>query len=348
MTQVKKIHIGIVCDQFGNFNRGGAEVQVDNTVNALNKIEGITTEIINSQTTNLERFDIIHFFKSSISYYFNTELLKKKGIPYVISTIFYPENGYSEIFKYKFLHNFPVINKLSVTKLLYGVWENATILFPNTDKELKFLRDIGVKTSARIIPNGLNLDEMNLANENAFYNTYPFLKDRKFVLNVGRIDRRKNQKRLVLACKELDLPVVLIGNNLDKASFDEIQEINYEKMYYLGTVFDKRILFGAYKACSVFCLPSTMETPGIAAMEAAYFDKPIVITKYGGTEYYFKDKAYYVDWRSIEEIKKGIDIMIKKKSVDTQELMGQYSWDKIAEMYVEEYTKIMNSKCHTI
>ncbi len=67
MTQVKKIHIGIVCDQFGNFNRGGAEVQVDNTVNALNKIEGITTEIINSQTTNLERFDIIHFFKSSIS-----------------------------------------------------------------------------------------------------------------------------------------------------------------------------------------------------------------------------------------------------------------------------------------
>ncbi|WP_291125008.1 glycosyltransferase family 4 protein [Flavobacterium sp. UBA6031] len=341
MKITRKIHIGIVCDQFGNFDRGGAEVQIDNTVNALNKIDGITTEIITSQTKDIDRFDLIHFFKSSISYYFFIKLIKKRGIPYVLSTIIYPENIFFETIKYKFLHYCPIINKLSVVKLLYAFWENASMLFPNTDKELEFLRSIGVKTNAKIIPNGLNLLEMNEGDENAFYDAYPSLKGKRFVLNVARIDKRKNQRRLVLACKELDVPVVLIGNNLDKESFEEIKKINYSKLYYLGAIFDKRILFGAFKACSVFCLPSTMETPGIAAMEAAYFNKPLVITKFGGTQYYFKDKAYYVDWRSVDEIKKGIDTMIKNTFVETRKLMEQFSWDKIAEMYVDEYLKIL-------
>lgn len=341
MELIKKIHVGIVCDQFGNLDRGGAEVQVDNTLNALNKIGGITTEIISSQTKGLERFDIIHFFKSSISYYPFANLLKRKNIPYVVSPIIFPENGLLDVLKYNFLHLTPFLNKISVVKLQYFLWENATMLFPNTDKELNFLRTIGVKNQAKIIPNGLNLAEMELSDENVFFENYSFLRNQQFFLNVGRIDRRKNQKRLILACKELDVPVVLIGNISDKQFFDEINEINYPKMYYLGPIFDKKILFGAYQACSVFCLPSTMETPGIAAMEAAYFNKPVVITKFGGTEYYFKDKAYYVDWHSKEEIKKGINTMLSKKTIDTKELMQQYSWDKIAEMYLNNYLKIL-------
>lgn len=338
---MKKIHIGIVCDQFGNFDRGGAEVQIDNTIAALNKIEGVTTEIVSYPTSGIDRFDLFHFFKSSISYFFYANLLKKKGIPYVVSTVVFPETK-AEVLKFKFLHYIPLVNKLSAVKLLYGLWNNASMLFPNTDKELDFLRDIGVKTPATIIPNGLNLSEMEIGCEKSFYDAYPFLIGQKFVLNVARIDKRKNQKRLVQACMELDLPVVLIGNNLDKDSYKEIQNLNYEKLYYLGVVYDKKILFGAYKACSVFCLPSTMETPGIAAMEAAYFNKPIVITKFGGTQYYFKDKVYYVDWRSVDEIKKGINTMFYKENVDSHAIIEQYSWDNIAKLYVEEYLKIIN------
>lgn len=338
---MRNIHIGIICDLFGNFDRGGAEVQIDNTLKALNRVEGITTEIITPETTDINRFDLIHFFKSSITYYFFAEFLKKRKVPYVVSTIIYPENGISEILKYKLFHYTPLINKISSLKLLYYVWNNAARLFPNTDEELVFLREIGVKTSAKIIPNGLDLSEMGIGDENFFYEEYPFLRGKKFVLNVGRIDRRKNQKRLVRACKELDIPVVLIGNNIDKSSFEEVKEIGYSKMYYLGPIFDKKILYGAYRACSVFCLPSTMETPGIAAMEAAYFDRPIVITKFGGTKSYFKDNAYYVDWRSTKEIKNGIEFMLKSSSVSTKKLMEQYSWDNIAKLYIDEYQKIL-------
>jgi len=345
MNKTQKIHIGIVAEQFGNFDRGGAEVQLDNTVAALNKIEGITTEIITSETRDIERFDIVHFFKSSFTFHQLVQVLINKKIPYVVSTIIFPENYLFELVKYKILRNTPIIKKISFFKFQYLLWNNASKLYPNTDKELEFLRKINVKTPAIIIPNGLITNEMNsLADEDLFYKTFPFLKGEKFVLNVARIDPRKNQKRLVIACKELDLPLVIIGNNLHNKSFEEIKKINYSKLHYVGTIFDKRILYGAYKACSVFCLPSTMETPGIAAMEAAYFNKPIVITKFGGTQYYFKDKAYYINWRSINEVKKGIETMIKKDSVSTKEMMDQFSWDYIAKMYVNDYFKIINSK----
>ena len=144
------------------------------------------------------------------------------------------------------------------------------------------------------------------------------------------------------ACKELDISLVIIGNKLDPVEFEKIQQLNYNKLYYLGPIYDKSILFGAYKACSVFCLPSTMETPGIAAMEAAYFNKPIVITKYGGTDYYFKDNAYYVDWRKIKDIKKGILTMLDNNSIQTKVPMKQYSWDNIAKMYIKGYRRIIH------
>jgi len=339
---MKDIHIGVVCDQFGNFDRGGAEVQIDNTLEALNRLDGITTEKITSDTTDIGRFDMIHFFKSSIGNYFFMEFLKKRNIPYVISTIIYPENIIFDIIKYNLLHSIPVVKKISSLKFLYYGWENAEMLFPNTSKELEFLRKIGVKTPAKVIPNGLNLSEMGVGDENSFYDQYPYLRNEKFVLNVGRIDQRKNQIRLVWACKELDMTLVLIGNNLDKSSFEEIEKINYSKLHYLGPIFDKKILYGAYKACSVFCLPSTMETPGIAAMEAAYFNKPVVITKYGGTHSYFGNHAFYVDWRSVKEIKQGIEFMLDKPvEFSTRELMEQYSWDKISEMYLYEYQNIL-------
>ena len=110
-------------------------------------------------------------------------------------------------------------------------------------------------------------------------------------------------------------------------------------MLFLGPIYNRKLLFSAYKSCSVFALPSTLETPGIAAMEAAFYNVPIVITRNGGTNLYFEDKAYYVDWRNMQEIKAGIIEMIDKP-VDTKQMISNYSWDNIANMYVEMYKAI--------
>lgn len=156
---------------------------------------------------------------------------------------------------------------------------------------------------------------------------------------MARVERRKNQKLLVQACKELDMPVVVVGKIWDKKYYEEILNIGYKECYFLGPIYNRKLLFSAYKSCSVFALPSTLETPGIAAMEAAFYNVPIVITRNGGTNLYFEDKAYYVDWRNMQEIKAGIIEMIDKP-VDTKQMISNYSWDNIANMYVEMYKAI--------
>ena len=61
------IRLGVICDQFGNLQRGGAEAQVENTIAALQKTGLVSVEYITHETTDLSKFDLIHFFKSIYS-----------------------------------------------------------------------------------------------------------------------------------------------------------------------------------------------------------------------------------------------------------------------------------------
>lgn len=336
------MRIGIICDQLGNLQRGGAEVQLDNTIKALNQLPDIFAEIINYETTNITQFDLIHFFKSNGEYRILADYLRAKKIPYVVSTIIFPEKYWSTVLKYRLIDLVP--NRLKY--LFYPAWQlflwrNASMLFPNTDSEALFLSRVGMDSSIEVIPNGLDEKEMALADKNLFLEKYPQLNDKKFVLNIARIDRRKNQKRLVIACKELGIPVVLVGKVWDECYWEEIRNVNYEKMYYIGPIYDRPILLGAYQCCALYCLPSSMETPGISAMEAAFFNKPVVITKDGGTKFYFKDQVYYVDWKSIRSIKQGIRTMWMQTNVETHDIMMSYTWNTIAKEYKKIYESIL-------
>lgn len=332
------MRIGIICDQLGNLQRGGAEVQLDNTIKALNQLPNVSAEIINYKTTNITQFDLIHFFKSNGEYQILADYLKVKKIPYVVSTIIFPEKYWSTVLKYRLIDLVPNRFKyLFYPAWQLFLWKNASMLFPNTDSEALFLSQTGVDSPMEVIPNGLDEEEMLLADRTSFLERFPQLEGMKFVLNVARIDRRKNQKRLVLACKELDLPVVLIGKVWDENYWNEIRNIHYEKMYYLGPIYERPVLLGAYQCCALYCLPSSMETPGISAMEAAFFNKPVVITKDGGTKYYFKEQVYYVDWKNIEGIKQGIQTMWKQTQVQTRDIMMAYTWNSIANKYKKIY-----------
>ena len=258
----------------------------------------------------------------------------------MVSTIIYPKNFRLEVLAYNLTRIFPKKLKslLSISRRVQ-LWDKASALFPNTIDEAKFISNVTKNNFVKVVPNGLDLYEMTDVSKDLFETEYPFLKNRKFVLNVARVERRKNQKLLVQACKELDMPVVVVGKIWDKKYYEEILNIGYKECYFLGPIYNRKLLFSAYKSCSVFALPSTLETPGIAAMEAAFYNVPIVITRNGGTNLYFEDKAYCVDWRDMQEIKAGIIEMIDKP-VDTKQMISNYSWDNIANMYVEMYKAI--------
>ena len=334
--------IGMVTSQFGNFLRGGAEIQFDNTVKALKTIE-INVQVLNDTLDDIKSYNLIHFFKLDESYLFLTKYLKDNSIPYVISPIFFPE---SKIIKswYIFLS---YLSYIPGSSILCGVRKikllrDAHAIYPNTFEEASIMRQLSHKSNIIVIPNAVeDIYHKSSIDVSTFFKHYPNLENKKFVLCVGRVERRKNQYKLIKACKELNIPVVLIGQIRDKNYWDSCLSIQYNQCYHLGVINDKALLISAYKACEIFALPSTMETPGLAALEAGLQGAKILITKFGGTREYFGESAIYVDPNSEISIKDGLNKLLNKDKNLNEENLSKYSYTNIAKKYLNEYKKII-------
>lgn len=342
---MKKMKIGIVCDEFGNLNRGGAEVQVDKTVEFLRKMSEIEVEFIDRKTASIDEYDIIHFFKSMYHYKDLAEWLVQKKIPYVVSTIYYPNKSIIlEKIIYKILKKIPkkFTRFCSLSKRI-ELWKNASYLFPNTSSEKYFFESLNINKNIKVIKNGIDRSEMDLnIRKDLFFDTFPQLKNQKFILNVARIEKRKNQKILFDICKQLELPLVIIGKVWDKEILASMMG-SYQKFYYLGPIYNKELLYSAYKACEVFALPSLVETPGIAAMEAFYFDSKVLITKNGGTKDYFKEKAWYIDPNDKKDITtKLLEAYSFKKDLNEKNFLDECYWENIVKVYKDIYNDILN------
>lgn len=119
----------------------------------------------------------------------------------------------------------------------------------------------------------------------------------KFVLNVANVEPRKNQLELARALKaHPDLQLVLIGHVRDQEYAQSCFKEGGDQLRYIGPLnHDSDLLRSAYAACSVFALPSVLETPGLAALEAFACGAPVVVTSEGCTKEYFGAGAAYVD-----------------------------------------------------
>jgi len=343
-----KFKIGFVTSQFGNITRGGAEVQMEKTMHYLNLTGVFDVELIDYNTRDLGKYELVHFFKSNPEFDFLVDKLKQSKVPYVVSSVYFPTRYFYEVILFKWFDKLlpRFVNSWMFRTQTLKLWRNAEMIFPNTDEEAFFLRKCGIKNRIEIIPNGLDRDEMKSISPEIFWEKYPQLKGKKFVLNVGRIDARKNQKRLVEACKELNVAVVIIGAIWEQNYYNEILAIGYTEVYFLGPIFDKQLLYSAFNACEIFCLPSTLETPGIVALEAAFYNKPIVITKAGGTRWYFGNLAKYVNWKSVPEIKEAIAFYLDLANRPTglKQQVQNYFWDNIALQYKTLYLEILSAK----
>ena len=167
-----------------------------------------------------------------------------------------------------------------------------------------------------------------------------------FLLCVANIEPRKNQQELILAARETGRKLVLIGNIRDKSYYDHCMSIADGSVEYLGYLdHHDPLLRSAYSACDVFVLPSTLETPGLAALEAAACNARIVITDVGATREYFEDDATYVSPHNRQSI---IDGILKALESDNRPGAGKYlekfSWTRTARQLIEAYEKAVESR----
>lgn len=166
----------------------------------------------------------------------------------------------------------------------------------------------------------------------------------KFVLNVGNIEPRKNQLRLAEAMDRLpDHELILIGHVRDAEYFAKIMRNGPpSRVRYLGPVeHHDALLRSAYQACDLFCLPSTLETPGLAALEAAVQGCRLLITEEGSTREYFGDAAHYIDPKDVDSLREGLENVLRAPShqyrADPELVWQRFAWSSIAQRLRQVY-----------
>src|SRR6185437_6026268 len=93
----------------------------------------------------------------------------------------------------------------------------------------------------------------------------------EFILHISAFTQeRKNVLRLIEAAERLRLPLVIAGTAKPGPVMSEIERRarGNDHLRILGFV-DEPTKAALYGLCSVFCLPSTHEGTGLAALEAA-------------------------------------------------------------------------------
>jgi glycosyltransferase involved in cell wall biosynthesis len=165
----------------------------------------------------------------------------------------------------------------------------------------------------------------------------------RFILNVGNIEPRKNQSALIKAMKSFpELKLVLIGHQRDpdyaKACFAE----GGDQVIYAGTLaHDSPVLRSAYAACEAFVLPSTLETPGLAALEAHAAGARIAVTKVGSTEEYFAEHVAYLDPFDVESIAQSIRAALAQKHAGTPGTARDLTWQAVLSPLKDIYDSLL-------
>lgn len=171
----------------------------------------------------------------------------------------------------------------------------------------------------------------------------------QFVLNVGNIEPRKNQLSLVRAMKAFPhLRLILIGHARSLEYLEQVCDEGGGQVIYLGPLeHDSPLLRAAYKACELFVLPSVLETPGLAALEALAQNAPLVVTQEGSCEEYFADRAIYIDPASVDSIEQGIRKALSSSISESKEPLVDetYSWVNTVKRLHEVYRSVLANKC---
>jgi glycosyltransferase involved in cell wall biosynthesis len=111
------------------------------------------------------------------------------------------------------------------------------------------------------------------------------------------------------------IKLVLIGNIRDQNYFLECIKEGGTQLRYIGFLeHDSKLLKSAYSACKVFCLPSTLETPGLAALEAYAIGVPIAITAEGSTSEYFGNFVEYLNPTNVDSIFTAVNRLVSSEN----------------------------------
>ena len=218
-----------------------------------------------------------------------------------------------------------------------------------------------LKNKTFVIPNGIDLDEFSdLPKKGDFKKIYSVLQDKKYLLFLGRIHKKKGLDLLVETFKELtkeynDLCLVIAGP--DNGNYlREIQEtlkvFNLLNRVILPGVLSGREKLAAYVDAEAFILPSYSENFALVVIEALACGTPVVISdKVALCKEIKEENAGVVVELNSKSLLNGIKMVLNNPAL-AKELAtngsylvkNKYNIDKVADIMIKAYQSLLEVK----
>lgn len=316
---------------------GGGEIQLLAYKKALEE-KGIQVDLLDPWNPNFSDYDLVHFFSCVGGSIHFCNFVKNLGIPLVItSSLWITEE----------------------TKCSYPIDEIraqldlADVIIANSDTECDKLSEVLnlQREKFSTVYNGVDKIFFEHPSPKLFREHFDIQND--FVLNVGNIEPRKNQLTLAEAiCEFPDKKLILIGHIRDQEYYEKILDISQNgQVVYLGPLeHDSPLLRSAYQACDLFCLPSTLETPGLAALEAAAQGSRCLVTSVGSTVEYFGENIAAIEPYNINNLSDLLKERFEVRGLDNEintNQMKNFLWSSVTNDLESIYKRLAkNDKEH--
>ena len=291
---------------------GGDYVQMEKTAEALVKL-GVEVEIsetpLISPAIRMREFDIVHTFNFIMDWSKYAIWCGKSWKKKVVCSMIYHDLD-------KFIP-----------------YEQQQIMADNLDSAIflaqgeydRFKKNLKIDESkVSFVPNGI--DEF-------WFSEVKSNNKEDFVLTVGRLDGTKGQFELAVACKELGIKLVCVGERNDK---------NYSKLCeeagaILTGPMEKEDLIKMYASCKVFALNSKAEVMPLTVMEAGAQGKPVLLAD--TCEYKFNNVIWTKN--DIKSVSKNLATALKLTSNEgLRQEMKDMTWEATARQIKAIYDKI--------
>lgn len=183
---------------------------------------------------------------------------------------------------------------------------------------------------------------------------YRYLEQKKYILNIGVLFEKKNQKSLVQMLPFLDRDLVLIASS-EKEPYagevmDCISELNLTDRVHILKNVSEQEKYALIQNCEAMCHPSLAEGFGIPPLEAMVFGKPVFLSKLTSLPEIGGEAAFYFE-NFIPELmaKYYLEKMCffhQNKTVLEQKIKNQaakYEKSKMVEGYLDIYHRVLKN-----
>ena len=306
---------------------GGGEIQLLNYETEL-KSMGHSIYRYNPWSPQFNQVDLVHYFSvMSGTWNFPWYVKNVKRLPLVVSPIIWIDSPE----KY---------DMVDIRRIL----DNADLILPNSYAEVRNIQEhFDVDESKfRVIVNGVS--SVFFETVDGMYFRERFRLYDPFVLCMGNIEPRKNQLSLIQATEKMGIKLVLIGEIRDIEYAKRCKQVASDNVLFLPKLDHGSILQrSAYSACNLFVLPSTLETPGLAALEAAVSGAKVAITSIGSAKDYFGEYATYLNPYDIQSIREACYLALEKpKEVKLADMIKtKFSWQVAALQLERAYSELL-------